>query len=117
MAHAATPAAAVVVAEPALAAAERVAGEDEQVLQPLVPLAGRAHRRCGPARLPVPGRGPAVGREVVVVGKVVDVYAHHQLGRGPGADPRDGQQARVRAVLGEQRGYLGIEPGRLPQTP
>ncbi len=79
VAHAAVPASAVVVAEPALAAAERVAGEDEQVLQPLVPLPGRARRRYRLARLPVPGRDPAVGCEVVAVGKVADVYADHQL--------------------------------------
>ena len=113
MAHAALPAAAVVVAEPAFAAAERVAGEDEQVLQPLVPLARRAHRRYRLARPPVSGRDAAVGCEVVVIGKVADVYACHQLGFGPGADPRDGRQACVGFVSGEQRRYLGVEPGRL----
>lgn len=37
MAHAPVPAASVVVAEAALAAAKGVAGEDEQVLKPLAP--------------------------------------------------------------------------------
>lgn len=93
VAHAAIPAAAVVLSEPAFAAAERVAGEDEQVLQPPVPLAGRAHRRYRPARLPVPRRDSAVGRKMVMVGKVADVYVYHQLGCGPGADSRNGEQA------------------------
>lgn len=87
VAHAALAAAPVVVAEAVPAPHQGVAREDEQVLQPLVALPGRAHRRYGRPRLPVPGRDPAARCRMVVVGEVRDVDGDDGLGRRARTSP------------------------------
>ena len=84
MAHAALTAPAVVLAEAVAAPGQGVAREDRQVLEPLVALPGRADRRYGGARLPVPGRDAAARGEVVVVGEVLDPDGDEQQRRVPG---------------------------------
>ncbi len=113
MAHAAAPAAAVVVAEAVIAPDQAVAREYQQVLEPLVALAGRADRRYGRSRPAVPGRDAAIRREVVVVGEVGDVYADDQLRCGPGPYAGNRHEALVRGLALEEPAYLGIEPRRL----
>jgi hypothetical protein len=93
--HAPVAALAVVGAEAVVAPADRVAGEYEQVLEPLVGLPGRADRRYGRAGLPVAGREPAVAREVVGIREQRDVDGYDGLRRGPLADAGDREQALV----------------------
>lgn len=86
MAHATLAAPAVVLAEAVVAPGQGVARENKQVLEPLVALPGRADRRYGGARPPVPGRDAAVRGGVVVVGEVLDPDG-------------DGQQRRERSQM------------------
>ena len=114
--HAAVAAPRVVLAPPPVGSGEAVAREDKQVLQALVALPGRRHRRHRSPGLAVARRQPAVRRQPVMVREVVDVYGDRQLGRRFRPYPGDGEQASVGLVALEQGGYLrrgGLELGRV----
>lgn len=114
--HAAVAAPRVVLAPPPVGSGEAVAREDKQVLQALVALPGRRHRRHRSPGLAVARRQPAVRRQSVMVREVVDVYGDRQLGRRFRPYPGDGEQASVGLVALEQGGYLcrgGSELGRV----
>lgn len=107
MRHSPVAAPRVVVAPSVAAARQAVAREYEQVLQPLVALPRRGHRRHRRAGPPVARREPAVRGQPVVAREVGYVYGYDQLGcrSRPYAGHRG--QAPVRLVGGEQRRYLG----------
>lgn len=107
MRHAPVAAARVIFAPSVAAARKAVAGEYEQVLQPLVALPRRGHRRYRRAGPPVARRQPAVRGQPVVAWEVGYVYGYDQLGcrSRPYAGHRE--QAPVRLVGGKQRRYLG----------
>ena len=118
--HAAVAAPRVVLAPPPVGSGEAVAREDKQVLQALVALPGRRHRRHRGPGLAVARRQPAVRRQSVMVREVVDVYGDRQLGRRFRPYPGDGEQASVGLVALEQGGYLrrgGLELGRVLGDP
>lgn len=107
MRHAPAAAARVIFAPSVAAARQAVAGEYEQVLQPLVALPRRGHRRYRRAGPPVARRQPAVRGQPVVAREIGYVYGYGQLGcrLRPYAGHRE--QAPVRLVGGKQRRYLG----------
>mgnify|MGYP000336912157 CR=1 FL=1 len=100
--HAAVAAPRVVLAPPPVGSGEAVAREDKQVLQALVSLPGRRHRRHRSPGLAVARRQPAVRRQSVMVREVVDVYGDRQLGRRFRPYPGDGEQASVGLVASKQ---------------
>ena len=118
--HAAVAAPRVVLAPPPVGSGEAVAREDKQVLQALVALPGRRHRRHRSPGLAVARRQPAGRRQPVVAREVVDVYGNRQFGRRFRPYPGDGEQASVGLVALEQGGYLcrgGLELGRVLGDP
>lgn len=105
--HAPVAAARVIFAPSVAAASKAVAREYEQVLQPLVALPRRGHRRYRRAGPPVARCEPAARGEPVVAREVGYVYGYGQLEcrSRPYAGHRE--QAPVRLVGGERRRYLG----------
>lgn len=109
MAHAPLAAAPVVLPESAVAPNERVARDDEQVLQPLDALPGSAGRRKLGVRSSVPWGDSAVRRQVVVVGEVRDIDGDDEFGCRTWADAGHREEAAVRRVAVEEGRYLGVE--------
>lgn len=105
--HAATAAPRVVLAPPPVGSGETVAREDKQVLQALVALPGRRHRRHRSPGLAVARRQSAVRRQPVVAREIIDVYGNRQLGCRSRPYSRDSEQASVGLVAHAQGGYLG----------
>lgn len=105
--HAPVAAARVIFAPSVAAARKAVAREYEQVLQPLVALPRRGHRRYRRAGPPVARRGPAARGEPVAAREVGYVYGHGQLGCRARSYAGHRERAPARLVGGKQRGYLG----------
>ena len=105
MGHAAAAASRVVLAPAVAGPRQAVAREYEQVLEPLVALARRRHRRYRRSRLPVARREPAIRRQPVVAREVLNIDGYDQLGGGSRAYAGNREQASVGLVRRQQGRY------------